>query len=146
MEVNKSNFGFFKFSIALFFLATPLESLPLAEGFSIVKLSAVIVLVAWALSGFQRNTNNPAKFFLPLFVYAVTSCLWSIDSSISINAIATFLIPSLLVAMIISNSVSCKRDIAIYLGFYIVGCLISSIAGLLSRKAMLAAAVPLPLL
>lgn len=141
MQVNNSKFSLLKFSIALFFLVTPLESLPLAEGFSIVKLSAIIVLVAWAFSGFQRNTNNPAKFFLPLFVYAVTSCLWSIDSSISINAIATFLIPSLLVAMIMSNSVSSKRDIAIYLGFYIVGCLISSIAGLLTRKAMLTAAV-----
>ena len=141
MEVNKSNFGFFKFSIALFFLATPLESLPLSEGFSIVKLSAIIVLVAWALSGFQRKANNPTKVFVPLLVFAVISCVWSIDPSISINAIATFLIPSLLVAMIISNSVSCKRDIAIYLGFYTVGCLISSIAGLLSRKAMLAAAV-----
>ena len=120
MEVNKSNFGFLKFSIALFFLVTSLESLPLAEGFSIVKLSAVIVLVAWALSGFQRKANNPTKVFVPLLVFAVISCVWSIDPSISINAIATFLIPSLLVAMIISNSVSCKRDIAIYLGFYII--------------------------
>ena len=140
MQVNNSKFSLLKFSIALFFLATPLESLPLAEGFSIVKLSAIIVLVAWALSGFQRNANNPTKVFLPLLVFAVFSCLWSIDSSISINAIATFLIPSLLVAMIISNSVSCKRDIAIYLGFYIVGCLITSIAGLLTRQATLAAA------
>ena len=141
MQVNNSKFSLLKFSIALFFLVTPLESLPLAEGFSIVKLSAIIVLVAWALSGFQRNTNNPAKVFLPLLVFAVISSLWSIDSSISINAIATFLIPSLLVAMIISYSVSCKRDIAIYLGFYIVGCLITSIAGLLTRQATLAAAV-----
>ena len=141
MEVNKSNFGFLKFSIALFFLATPLESLPLAEGFSIVKLSAIIVLVAWALSGFQRKANNPTKVFVPLLVFAVISCVWSIDFSTSLNAITTFLIPSLLVAMIMSNSVNSKKDIAVYLGFYITGCLISSIAGLVTRQAMLAAAV-----
>lgn len=140
MQVNNGNFGLLKFSIALFFLATPLESLPLAEGFSIVKLSAIIVLVAWALSGFQRKANNPTKIFVPLLVFAAISCVWSIDFSTSLNAITTFLVPSLLVAMIMSYSVNSKKDIAIYLGFYILGCLISSIAGLLTRQATLAVA------
>ena len=141
MQTNKNSFNLLKFSIALFFLATPLESLPLAEGFSIAKLSAIIVLVVWALTGFQRNANNPIKVFLPLLIFAAASCVWSIDFSTSINAILTFLVPSLLVSMIMSNSVNSKKDIAIYLGFYIAGCLISSIEGLLMRQATLAAAV-----
>ena len=142
MQIKKSNINLLKISIALFFLATPLESLPLAEGFSIVKLSAIIVLVAWILSGFQRsNYSNPITVFLPLLLFAAASCLWSIDISTSVNAISTFLVPSLLVAMIMSNSITSKQDLVIYLGFYVVGCLITSIAGLLTRQATLAAAV-----
>ncbi len=137
MQAVKYKIGLLQFAVALFFLATPIESISLVEDFSIVKLSSIIVLIAWALSGFEKSPNNPAKDFVPLLIYSFTSCLWSIDAVTSFNAILTFLVPSILVAMIMYSSIRCEKDIVLYLSFYVVGCLISSIAALFTRQVVL---------
>lgn len=140
MQIGKYRFGILQCSLALFFLVTPIESLPIAEGFSIVKLSALIVILAWAIKGFHRRTRSSARVFLPLLFYAIVSCLWSIDTATSINAVITFLLPSVLIALILDSSITSKKDISFFLAFYIVGCMIASIAGLLTRQQTLAAA------
>ena len=137
MRTNDHGSRLLRLSLGLFFLATPIESIPVIENFSIVKLAAIIVLAAWVLSGFPKIWNNSVKAFVPFLIYAILSCLWSIDTASSLNAVITFLIPSLFVAMVIGNSITSKKDIAMYLTFYIVGCAISSISSLLTRQTML---------
>lgn len=129
-----------KFSVGLFFLASPIESIPIIEHISIVKFSAIIVLIVWILSGSLKMRNKSVSTFYPFLIFAILSCLWSIDIEQSFNALITFLFPSLLIAAIIDNSISSKKDIEQYLAFYIIGCIIASIFGLFERQSILAAA------
>ena len=140
MQTIKSNFSLLQLSIAFFFLATPLESIPLFDGFSTVKFASIVVIFTWFICDNRTKISDTVRAFVPLTLYALLTFFWSIDADQTLNSILTFLIPSLLITMVIDVSIERKKDIFLYMFFYVFGCLIASIAGLLSRQQTLAQA------
>ena len=139
-KLINSKYSFLNYAVALFFLATPIESIAVFEGFSIAKLSALVVFVGWAIKGFKTSQSVMIRSFIVLALYASMTIIWSIDKANTSNQIDKFLWPSIIVAIAMNYSIRCNEDIFLYLKAYIVGCLISTAATLLFRDAMLAAA------
>lgn len=137
---NNCNLNFLNFAIALFFLASPIESIALFEGFSIAKLSALVVLLGWASKKFKTRPSLMIKSFLLLAIYASFTILWSIERSNSTNQVLMFLWPSIIVAVAMNYSIRCNEHIYLYLKAYIIGCLISTVSTFIFRDATLAAA------
>lgn len=139
-KIINRNYSFLNYAIALFFLATPIESIAVFEGFSIAKLSALVVFAGWTLKGFKTSRSVMIRSFIVLALYASMTIIWSIDRTNTSNQIIKFLWPSIIVAIAMNYSIRCNEDIFLYLKAYIVGCLISTAATLLFRDATLAAA------
>ena len=139
-KLINSKYSFLNYAVALFFLATPIESIAVFEGFSIAKLSALVVFVGWAIKGIKTSQSVMIRSFIVLALYASMTIIWSIDKANTSNQIVKFLWPSIIVAIAMNYSIRCNEDIFLYLKAYIVGCLISTAATLLFRDAMLAAA------
>lgn len=139
-KIINHNYAFLNYAIALFFLATPIESIAVFEGFSIAKLSALVVFAGWTLKGFKTSRSAMIKSFVVLALYASMTIIWSIDRTNTSNQLIKFLWPSIIVAIAMNYSIRCNEDIFLYLKAYIVGCLISTVATFLFRDATLAAA------
>lgn len=139
-KIINRNYSFLNYAIALFFLATPIESIAVFEGFSIAKLSALVVFAGWTLKGFKTSRSAMIKSFVVLALYASMTIIWSIDRTNTSNQLIKFLWPSIIVAIAMNYSIRCNEDIFLYLKAYIVGCLISTVATFLFRDATLAAA------
>lgn len=141
MIEQKNKYNVLNYSIALFFLVSPVESIALFEGFSIAKLSAIAVLFGWSTQGFKTSKSRMINSFVILALYSTLSILWSINRDNSINQVTLFLWPSIIVAMAINYSIKCNRDISLYLVSYIIGCLISTVATFMFRDQTLAVAI-----
>lgn len=139
-KIIKRSYSFLNYAIALFFLATPIESIAVFEGFSIAKLSALVVFVGWTLKGFKTSRSVMIRSFIVLALYASMTTIWSIDRTNTSNQLIKFLWPSIIVAIAMNYSIKCNEDIFLYLKAYIVGCLISTVATFLFRETTLAAA------
>ena len=140
-KLNGKDYNFLNYAIALFFLASPIESIALFEGFSIAKLSALIVLLGWAVFKFKTKSSFMIKSFVVLALYSSLTILWSIEKSNSINQVLMFLWPSIIVAAAMNFSIRCNEHIYLYLKAYVIGCLISTVSTFMFRDATLAAAV-----
>ena len=136
----KDKYTFLNYAVALFFLASPIESIALFEGFSIAKLSALIVLLGWATQGFKTKSSIMIKSFVVLAVYASLTIIWAIDRSNSANQVLMFLWPSIIIAIAMKYSIRCNEDIYLYLKAYIIGCLISTVSTFIFRDTALAVA------
>lgn len=139
-KLINSKYSFLNYAVALFFLATPIESIAIFEGFSITKLSAFVVFVGWAIKGFKTSQSVTIRSFIVLALYASMTIIWSIDRTNTSNQIIKFLWPSIIVAIAMNYSIRCNEDIFLYLKAYIIGCLISTAATLMFRDTTLAAA------
>ena len=73
MVVQNNKYNVLNYAIAIFFLASPIESIALFEGFSIAKLSAIIVLFGWATQGFKTAKSIMVRGFIFLAIYASLS-------------------------------------------------------------------------
>jgi O-antigen ligase len=135
--MKKKNIKLLKYSLFFFFICAPLESISLGESFSLAKLTAIIVLLIWALIGFPMPKSKMLDAFYVLLGYAILSALWGIDISNSFNQILTFLIPSILVAVAMSSSINDKDDIALYMIGYVIGCVIAAMSGMYFRNSIL---------
>lgn len=133
-------FNWFNYIVAIFFVCSPLESIELGDGFSLTKLSALLVLFVWALRRFPYHRSPMIMSFWYLFGYSLLTVVWAIDRENTISQIASFLLPSILVAIAIKESISKKDDIVFYMGGYVIGSIISAGAGYFMRDAVLAAA------
>lgn len=140
MSSQIRKYTFLNISIALFFLASPIESIPIFKGFSIVKVSALLVIVGWTTQMFKCRRSAMINSFVIMAVYATASIIWSIDRNETVNQVFMFLWPSIIVGTAIFNSVREKDDIYLYLKFFVVGCVIAAVAVLMFRDATLAAA------
>lgn len=129
------------YSIFFFFICAPLESISLGESFSLAKLTAIVVLVMWAINGFPWPRTKMLNAFYVLLGYAFLSAIWGIDQVNSFTHILTFLIPSILVAVAMSASIKTKSEISFYLTGYVIGCVIAAASGLYYRDAMLDQAI-----
>ena len=56
-KIINNDYTFLNYALALFFLASPIESIALSEGFSIAKFSALMVLLGWATQGFKTKQS-----------------------------------------------------------------------------------------
>lgn len=133
-------FTFLNIAVALFFLASPIESISIGEGFSIAKMSALVVFIGWATQGFKYRHSTIISNFIAMAIYATVSILWSIDRAGTTSQVFLFLWPSIIVSMAISYSIRNKEDIYLYLCFFIVGCIIAAVSTLIFRDATLAVA------
>lgn len=139
IKISKK-YTFLNVAIALFFVATSIESIAIFEGFSIVKLSSLIVLIGWALQGFSIRLSSMLKWFVALAVLATFSILWSIDRANTIGQVFLFLWPSIIVSVAMSSSIKSMRDIKLYLFAFILGALIATSATFLFREVTLSMA------
>lgn len=140
MIISNKKYTFLNIAIALFFLASPIESISIFEGFSIAKLSALFVVIGWATQGFKRRYSTMINSFVVMALYATASIIWSIDRSGTTNQVIMFLWPSIIVSMAMFYSIRKNEDIYLYLSFFIIGCVIAAISTLMFRDATLAAA------
>lgn len=140
MIISNKKYTFLNIAIALFFLASPIESISIFEGFSIAKLSALFVVIGWATQGFKRRYSTMINSFVVMALYATASIIWSIDRSGTTNQVIMFLWPSIIVSMAMFYSIRKNEDIYLYLSFFIIGCIIAAISTLMFRDATLAAA------
>lgn len=128
-------------SLFLFFVSSPMESVSIWEGFSVSKLSAIIVILAWMIKGFPLPKSKMMNAFYGLLGYSILTIIWSINRANTINQIIMFLIPSLVVSLAMLASIRSKEDIIFYLKGYIVGCLVTAVSGIYNRDAMLSQAL-----
>lgn len=135
---EKNKYNVLNYAIALFFLASPIESIALFEGFSIAKFSAMGVFFGWFTQRFQTSKSIIIKDFIVLALYASLSILWSIDRQNTTTHVFMFLWPSIIVAIAMNHSIKDNKDIYLYLTSYLVGCLISIIATFMFRDQALA--------
>ena len=140
MVVQNNKYNVLNYAIAIFFLASPIESIALFEGFSIAKLSAIIVLFGWATQGFKTAKSIMVRGFIFLAIYASLSIIWSIDRLNTTNQVLMFLWPSIIVAIAMNYSIRYNKDIYLYLTSYIIGCLIATVNTLMFRDQALAVA------
>lgn len=140
MSLKERRYTFLNIAVALFFLASPIESIPVFENFSIAKLSALIVFFAWMGQGFKYRNSAMINSFVVMAVYATVSIIWSIDRSGTTNQVFMFLWPSIIVGVAMFYSIRENEDIYLYLKFFIVGCIIAAVATLIYRDATLSAA------
>lgn len=133
-------YTFLNIAIALFFLASPIESISVVENFSIAKLSSLIVAVAWAAHRFKYKRSKMINSFVAMGLYATASIVWSIDRSVSLSQVLMFLWPSIIVSIAMYSSIEKNSDIYLYFKFYIFGCIIAAVTTLMFREATLAAA------
>lgn len=138
--IKSKKYTFLNIAIALFFMATSIESIAIFEGFSIVKLSSLLVLVGWALQGFTIRLTSMLKWFVVLAVLATFSISWSIDRANTIGQVFLFLWPSIIVAFAMNSSIKLMRDIKLYLSAFVLGALIATSATFLFREATLSMA------
>lgn len=141
MSPQIRKYTFLNIAIALFFLASPIESISVVENFSIAKLSALIVAVAWAAHRFKYKSSKMINSFVAMGLYATASIVWSIDRSESLRQVLMFLWPSIIVSIAMYSSIEKNSDIYLYFKFYILGCIIAAVTTLMFRDATLAAAV-----
>lgn len=141
MSSQIRKYTFLNIAIALFFLASPIESISVVENFSIAKLSALIVAVAWAAHRFKYKCSKMINSFVAMGLYATASIVWSIDRSESLRQVLMFLWPSIIVSIAMYSSIEKNSDIYLYFKFYILGCIIAAVTTLMFRDATLAAAV-----
>ena len=139
-KIINNDYTFLNYALALFFLASPIESIALSEGFSIAKFSALMVLLGWATQGFKTKQSLMIRSFVMLAIYASLTILWSIEKSNSTNQVLMFLWPSIIVAVAMNYSIRCNEDIYLYLKAYVMGCLISTVSTFMFRDVALAAA------
>ena len=139
-KIINNDYTFLNYALALFFLASPIESIALSEGFSIAKFSALMVLLGWATQGYKTKQSLMIRSFVMLAIYASLTILWSIEKSNSTNQVLMFLWPSIIVAVAMNYSIRCNEDIYLYLKAYIMGCLISTVSTFMFRDVALAAA------
>lgn len=131
---------FLNYAVAIFFLVSPIESLAIFEGFSIVKISAIIVFLGWMTQGFKTKRSQIINSFLILACYASLSTLWAIDRTNTFNQVCMFLWPSIIVAVAMNYSIRTNEDIYFYLKAFIIGCLIATFSAWSLKDATLAAA------
>lgn len=141
MSSQIRKYTFLNIAIALFFLASPIESISVVENFSIAKLSALIVAVAWGAHRFKYKRSKMINSFVAMGLYATASIVWSIDRSESLRQVLMFLWPSIIVSIAMYSSIEKNSDIYLYFKFYILGCIIAAVTTLMFRDATLAAAV-----
>lgn len=140
MSLQIMKYTFLNIAVALFFLASPIESISVFENFSIAKLSALFVILGWATQGFKSNHSTIIKSYVAMATYATASIIWSIERSGTVNQVVMFLWPSIIVSMAMSYSVRKIDDIYLYLKSFIIGCIIAAISTLMFRDATLAVA------
>lgn len=140
MPAQTFRYNILNYAIALFFLVSPIESIALFEGFSIAKLSALVVLIGWATQGFKIRYSQMINNFLVLALYATMSIIWSIDSENTTNQVFLFLWPSIIVAIAMNRSIRSTCDIKLYLKAYVIGCLIATVTTFMFRDQTLVAA------
>lgn len=133
-------YSFLNIAIAIFFMATSIESIAIFEGFSIVKLSSLLVLIGWFFQGFRFRLSSMLKLFIALAILATCSILWAIDSINTTNQVFSFLWPSVIVAVAMNSSIRSIKDIKLYLFAFVFGALIATSATFMFREATLAAA------
>lgn len=140
MSLQIRKYTFLNIAVALFFLASPIESISVFENFSIAKLSALFVILGWATQGFKSNHSTIINSFVIMALYATASIIWSIDRSGTTNQVIMFLWPSIIVSMAMFYSIRKNEDIYLYLISFIIGCIIAAISTLMFRDATLAVA------
>ena len=140
MLKSVKKYSFLNIAIAIFFVATSIESIAIFEGFSIVKLSSLLVLIGWFFQGFRFCLSSMLKLFVALAILATCSILWAIDSINTTNQVFSFLWPSVIVAVAMNSSIRSIKDIKLYLFSFVLGALIATSATFVFREATLAAA------
>lgn len=133
-------FKLYQILIGFFFVCSPLESISLSEGFSLAKLSSIFVLVGWAFKGFPYRKSPMITSFWILLGYSILTILWSVDRENTFQHITTFLVPSIILAIAIKESINSLDVIIFYLGCYVLGCVIMAGTGYFMRDAILAQA------
>ena len=139
IKISKK-YTFLNIAIALFFMATSIESIAIFEGFSIVKLSSLLVLIGWALQGFSIKSSSMLKCFVALAILATFSIFWAIDSVNTMGQVFRFLWPSVIVAFAMNSSIKTMRDIKLYLFAFVLGAMIATSVTFLFREATLSMA------
>ena len=133
-------YTFLNIAIATFFVSTSIESIAIFEGFSIAKLSSLLVLLGWFFQGLHLRLSSILKLFIALAMLATCSILWSIDSTNTSNQVFSFLWPSVIVALAVNSSIRSIKDIQLYLFAFVLGALIATSATFIFRESTLAAA------
>lgn len=139
MKKNSNyHFTFLNIVVAIFFLTSPIESVAIFEGFSIAKLSSLLVLFVWALGNFKVRRSEIIKSFVLLGVYASLTILWSIDRSKTSHQVFMFLWPSIIVVAAMNYSIRSSEDLFLYLKAFVVGCIIAMLTIFMNRNSVLA--------
>ena len=133
-------YTFLNITIAIFFITASIESIAIFEGFSIVKLSSLLVLVGWLFKGLPLRLSFMLKIFICLAIFATMSILWSIDVSNTITQVFNFLWPSIIVTLAMNASIRNVDDIRLYLFAFVIGAMIATATAFILREATLAIA------
>lgn len=117
--------------VYLTFLTTPLESLAIAENFSIVKLVTIFLFVVFFITILNGKTwiNISEPFISLVFIYtlvAIISTIWSIEKEVTFKASVNTILPTFFVTLIIYNSLQEKVHIERAFKAYIIGCGVAS--------------------
>ena len=134
------HYSFLNYTVALFFMATPIESIAVFDNFSIAKLSALFVMLGWMTQSFKTISSKMSRALLGLTIFSTLSIAWSIDVETTFNQVVFMLWPSTLIMLALCKSINKIEDIKLYLLFYVVGCCIASITMFLFRDLLLAEA------
>ena len=140
MVEQNIKYNVLNYAIALFFIASPIESIALFEGFSVAKLSAIVVMFGWATQGFKTSKSVFVRCFIILALYCTLSIVWSIDRINTASHVFMFLWPSIIITIAMNYSIRYNKDIYLYLSSYIIGCLIATVTTFMFREQALAAA------
>ncbi len=115
---------FFYFLVYLTFLTTPLESVTLFKGLSIVKLSTIF-LIGTTLIKRRKIFALHEPFFILFLIYTVLTILssaWSIDKEATLSASLFMIIPSYIITSIIYCAIQNKVHLEKIFKAYVFGC------------------------
>ncbi len=131
--MNKLNIS----AAGLIFLATPLESIGIVEGFSVAKL-AVAFFIFTSFFNLKNLKYSITPFIVLVMVYMGWGCLsffWAIDE-INTLSFYMFLIPMLITVVLLEWGINDEKSVYWLLGGYCMGTIILTVTVFLYSKSI----------
>lgn len=117
--------------VYLTFLTTPIESVAIAENFSIFKLVSILIFIVSFFTLFNKNKSISIRepfliLFLIYTILTILSTVWSIEPDVTFDSSLKTILPSFFVTLILYNSLQDRVHVERALKAYIIGCGIAS--------------------
>lgn len=142
LKLFKYRYSILDIAVLLFLFTSPLESIAVLEDFSIVKLSGIVIILAFifSINKYDFRFDPVSRTHFMLFFYALLSILWSINVENTGNLVFSFLLPTVLITWIICLSVDNEVKLEKIKTAYLLGCIVNCVFALLARESTLAVA------